>query len=103
MCDFGKATHKLNPVVYNLEETKMAACNTEHRHIAHELRNSKGFLQSEATDIYSLGRVYKYIGYHQGIESLFNLGIQMMCKLLTQRPDISIVCSTLLSCKQEEA
>ena len=97
ICDFGKATHKLNPVIYNLDETKRVQYNSKYRHIAYELRNVKGSSQSEATDIYSLGRVFKYVGHRQGINCLLNIGLEMMCKNVDRRPDLKSVCESLMS------
>ena len=40
--DFGKATLKTHPVVYNLSCTESEKYNRCHRHLAYELRNIKG-------------------------------------------------------------
>ena len=59
--DFGKATLKTEPVVYNLskEETEKYICY--HRHLAYEFRNILPSKQSEKTDIYSIGYTMKHV------------------------------------------
>lgn len=61
--DFGKATLKSCPAIYNVaaDPLKVKQYNTYHRHIAPELINTMGTSQSEATDIFSIGRMIKHL------------------------------------------
>ena len=74
--DFGKATLKTCPMVYNITpgSEKQDRYNKYHRHLAYELRNVPGSCQSELTDTYSIGYVIKYIGHYENIKGLFDIG-----------------------------
>ena len=86
--DFGKATHVHNPAVYSLTEKEKTIYNTKHRHLAFELRNIPNTKQCTMTDIYSLGRQIKIIGYSVNIEHLKNIGLRMMNKEPCKRPNL---------------
>lgn len=68
--DFGKAALASQGSVFNLEENQRKLYNEKHRHIAPELRNLNGFVQSTVTDAYSVGRVLKQIGYIMDLKSV---------------------------------
>eukprot|EP00112_Aurelia_sp_Birch-Aquarium-sp1_P009704 Seg2112.1 transcript_id=Seg2112.1/GoldUCD/mRNA.D3Y31 product="Serine/threonine-protein kinase dst3" protein_id=Seg2112.1/GoldUCD/D3Y31 len=77
--DFGKATMASNPVIYNIRPgTEMnAKYNRDHRHLAHELRNIPGSGQSYATDIYSIGHMFKHSGGAINFMPIVELGRMM--------------------------
>ena len=59
--DFGEATLKTEPVVYNLSKEETEKYNCYDRHLAYELRNIPTSKQSEKTDIYSIGCTMKHV------------------------------------------
>ncbi len=59
--DFGKATLRKNPEVYKLTTSQMERYNSRYPHLAYELRNKFGSKTSTATDIYSLGFMFKFV------------------------------------------
>lgn len=75
--DFGKSTLLTNPVIYNLSCKAKASYNKKHRYLAYELRNVANCKQTEMTDTYSVGYLIKYIGYHENIDFLFEIGRKM--------------------------
>ena len=75
--DFGKATHSAHPKLHNLNYEEKLRYNKNHRFLAHELRNINGARQSFSTDCYSLGRIYKSVGYLRYIIELQVLGHRM--------------------------
>ena len=91
LCDFGKATHKLQPRTYNLTEKEIAKYNSKHRHLAYELRNVKGSRQSPMTDLYSLGYTFKSVAYFQHIASLKLIAHKMKDHDPTNRPSLNVV------------
>ena len=66
-----------NPIIYNLAPSTTAKYNIKHRYLAHELRNVPHSKQTELTDTYSIGYMFKYIGYHQNFEFLRDTGRKM--------------------------
>ena len=86
LTDFGKATHKLNPITYNLSDADREKYNKKHKHLAIELRNVRGSTQSIMTDIYSLGYVYHIIGTHKELPNLKELSLVMMSEKPDDRP-----------------
>ena len=98
--DFGKATHAHNPASYDLSEKDKEKYNLRHRHLAFELRNVKGSKQSNSSDIYSLGRLLKIIGYHTGIEHLKRNGLAMMHKDPDRRPGLISIMKDMSLWKQ---
>ena len=74
--DFGKATMAFNPVKYNIVPGTAVnkKYNTDHRHLAHELRNIPGSVQSYATDTYSIGHMFKHAGAIASYLPLVELG-----------------------------
>lgn len=74
--DFGKATMAFNPVKYNILPGTAVnkKYNTNHRHLAHELRNTPGSVQSYATDTYSIGHMFKHAGASANYLPLVELG-----------------------------
>ena len=88
----------MNPVVYNLSEEQKLKYNKSHRHLAFELRNMPNCKQSPVTDLYSLGRVFKVIGYCVNDQGLKDLGSLMMNKQPHKRPCLSNVAKNLKSC-----
>ena len=75
--DFGKATLKSTPIVYKLNKDQQEQYNRKHRYLAHELRNSTTTVQSELTDTYSIGYMFKYIGYFENFSFLKEIGRKM--------------------------
>lgn len=59
--DMGKVTLRKIPEVYRLSQRQRERYNRKYPHLAYELRNSYGSKTSTATDIYSLGYLYKFI------------------------------------------
>ena len=80
--DFGKATLLTHPLVYNIipgsDDAKIY--NTQHRHLAHELRNKPGTKQSPLTDAYSIGHMIKYLcPYIPSSEKVLQLASKLKC------------------------
>jgi predicted Ser/Thr protein kinase len=67
--DFGKATFTCKPRIYNIVPgtPEHYEYNQKYRHIAHELRNVPNSKQTEATDVYSYGRILKSICFLGGV------------------------------------
>eukprot|EP00112_Aurelia_sp_Birch-Aquarium-sp1_P023379 Seg6943.2 transcript_id=Seg6943.2/GoldUCD/mRNA.D3Y31 product="Casein kinase 1-like protein 13" protein_id=Seg6943.2/GoldUCD/D3Y31 len=74
LADFGKATHSSCPKQYFLGKDDRKRYNEKHRHLAHELRNVDGAHQSHLSDVYSLGRIYKAIGFLRNLTQLYVMG-----------------------------
>ena len=70
LCDFGKATHKACPKVYNLTPEERIRYNAKHRHLAYELRSIPNSAQTELSDIYSVGYLFKTIAYYLKLKCL---------------------------------
>ena len=77
--DFGKATLVTEPVIYNIHpgsaENKLY--NSQHRHLAYELRNVPGSKQSVYTDAYSLGHMFKHAAAKLNYNPIIELGKMM--------------------------
>ena len=79
LIDFGKATLSAFPKSYHIQPGSDVAkrYNTFHRHLAHELRNIPGSKQSEITDAYSVGFMFKHLSAIVGCEDVIILGKSM--------------------------
>ena len=79
--DFGKATPIAYPITYFLSTTQKHQYNKRHRHLAHELRNEYGAMQSVATDTYSVGYLLKRLGHYSSPKNnlLYTIGQKLKC------------------------
>ena len=59
--DMGKVTLRKSPEIYKLTQKQRERYNHKYPHLAYELRNKYGSKTSTATDIYSLGYLYKFV------------------------------------------
>ena len=59
--DMGKATSRVSPEIYKLTPRQRERYNQKYPHLAFELRNKYGSKTSTATDIYSLGFIFKFV------------------------------------------
>ena len=83
--DFGKSRLKSSPEVYHLSAEKVEFYNKHHRYLAHELRNCIDTAQSEETDCYSIGYMFKHIGIAQKFHFIFQLGQKMKMLIPKER------------------
>ena len=79
LIDFGKACLLSHPKTYTMDENQRKLYNKNHRHLAHELRNFNGTRQSVSTDTYSLGYLFKYIGYYCKSSLIYAIGSTASC------------------------
>ena len=79
--DFGKATLISRPRQYNIlpGSKENLKYNKFHRHLAHELRNLPGSKQSVATDLYSIGYLFKHSAAYISYQPIIELGRLMKC------------------------
>lgn len=82
LIDLGKATMMKCPVIYNLNKSGQVSYNLNHRHLAFELRNLQNAKQTQMTDIYSIGYMFKHTAALLKYEPLIDLGRHMK----TQEP-----------------
>ena len=82
LIDFGKATLIAFPKTYNILPGSVLALkyNKCHRHLAHELRNIPGSIQSELTDTYSIEFMFKHMAAQIGCQEIVFLGKNMKVK-----------------------
>ncbi|XP_066918689.1 uncharacterized protein [Clytia hemisphaerica] len=59
--DFGKATLRNKPEIYNLTAKQRERYNSNHPYLAYELRNLPCMKTSVSTDIFSLGYIYNFV------------------------------------------
>ena len=92
--DFGKATMISRPVIYYIApgSKEQNVYNTNHRHLAHELRNIPGSKQSVLTDTYSIGHTIKHAVGWIKCNPLVQLGRSMK----TIKPEIRISLASAL-------
>jgi len=78
LIDMGKVTSRYSPEVYKLSEKQRGRYNKNHPYLAHELRNTHGSKQSSATDVYSLGYIFKAISNSGNNQFLKGLSAKML-------------------------
>ena len=89
--DFGKATMIKCPVQYDITPSSedQATYNTNHRHLAHELRNVPLTRQSVMTDTYSVGYMFKHTACSIPYEPIIELGRQLKTVSVSCRLSLS--------------
>ena len=98
ICDFGKATHKMKPLQYNLTDKEKLKYNAKYLYIAYELRNLNAF-QTIYSDIYSLGYSFSFIAGDEK-SKLHIIGKRMSVDEPLSRPTINTVIKFLSDCNE---
>jgi serine/threonine protein kinase len=97
--DFGKVSMLSNPLTYNLSAEKRKLYNKNHKHLAYELRNINNSKQSPATDIYSIGYIFrKYFDKTCQHRTFSKLVSQMMFVNPDKRPSLKTVYKEINQC-----
>ena len=76
--DFWKATYISKPIIYNLTPSDAEKYNLKHQYLAHKLWNIPNSKQTELTDTYSVGYMFKYISYYQHFDFLYSIVRKMI-------------------------
>ena len=76
LIDFGKETMSSSPLIDNIAcgSADSRIYNTRHRHLVYELRNIPGSRQSNKTDTYYVGYMFKHAAANILYEPIFQLG-----------------------------
>ena len=90
LIDFGKATMIKCPVIYRLKPDEQEMYNLHHRHPAHELRNVPGSKQTQATDTYSTGYLFKHTAACIPYQPIIELGRLLKHQSIAQRASLKL-------------